>query len=184
MRYSGGADLNLKDLSYRSIVAALLVTVALLWGAGAVHRYATVDRPLAVLLEKHPEVADFTLSRPRGAPPRVEVRLRDVADLQRTYEGLTEGLQQVLGRHTLAIADTRTPDLVAFYAQAQFALQEAAQNGNFVAMQAHLAALASTYGIELRLSIGRERLYIQARSEHGVLYEIVSRLGNGGVSGQ
>jgi hypothetical protein len=114
----------------------------------------------------------------------VEVRLHDVDHLQRTYDGLTEGLQGILGRHTLVIIDSRTPDLVAFFTQAQFALQEAAQNGNFVSMQEHLAALAAAHGVELKLGVGRERLFVQVTSEQGALYEIVGRVGGGGVSKQ
>lgn len=178
------ARLNLKDLSYRVVVVALFVTVVLLWAGSAAYQYATVDRPLAVLLGGHAEVAGYDLLRARGAPVRVEVKLQDVQHLQRTYDDLTEGLQAILGRHNLVIVDTRTPDLVEFFAQAQYALQEAAQNGNFVAMEKHLSLLAATHGVDLRLGVGRERLFVQVASEHGQLYEVVSRVGSGGVSRQ
>ncbi|MDP2872986.1 MAG: hypothetical protein Q8P31_10675 [Bacillota bacterium] len=156
----------------------------MLVGGSAAYQYATVQRPLGLLLGRHAEVAGYSLSRPRGAPPTVEVQLRDVADLRGTYEELSSGLQQVLGRHNLVITDKRTPDLTAFYSQAQFALQEAAQNGNFVSMQAQLSGLAAQQGIQLRVGISSEHLFVQASSEQGALYEVVSRLGNGGTSRQ
>lgn len=169
--------MGLRGIKVGRIVAVTLLTLALLVAGNAAYGYLTVDRPLAALLEGHSAVLDHQISRDTPGEPEVTVVLGPVKELAATYELLLAGLTEHLGPCSLAIGDQRErdPALIGFASQAQFALHEAAQDGEFVAMAGRLGDIADRAGVDLRLTVRPDRIYLTAATPDGHLYEIVDR---------
>lgn len=169
------SSLNLRDLNFRHVAVVLLVTVLVLAGGAAAHEYATVRRPVAALLRGEETVLDYRLVSAQRGSAVVEVTLAPVADLMAVYEGLEDGLRDILGPVELVVRDARSAEAVLFLRRAQFVVYEALQTGRFVDMQTRLDQLAREAGLELRVGISERHLFLQVEAANGRLYEVIER---------
>jgi len=174
--------LGLSDLNAKRIALIFLVTVVALVGGNAAYAYLTVERPVAAYLSTREGVLSYQISRTPGSPPEVTIKLDRVPDLPDLYKELETGLAAKLGACRLVIQDSRSPELVSFWDRAHLAVHEAVTSGQFVAMNDRVTALAQEYGIDLRVTVEAERVYLQGLDADGYLYQVVDR-GTRGAGG-
>lgn len=170
--------MGLPGLSAKRILLIALVTAALLALGGAAYAYLAHHQPAASWLRAHPDVRSFRISRPGTAPPVVTVQLGPVPDLARSYEELRAGVSRRLGDASrLVIQDQRSAELEAWWAWAHVAVEEGIATGGFVAMRERLASLAAPSGIDLRLAVAPDLVFVHAVREESYLYAVMPRGG-------
>jgi hypothetical protein len=175
---------RLKDLRIPIIIAAMLVTLALLLGGQFLYQKYYIEQPLFKLL--HETRAVKSLKFDQGQTQTVlKVEFGEVGNLKEAYGKVTETAEQVLGSSVpIRIVDHRSPELKQVFDHSQFAVYEAIMNGNFTGMaktveeQARLAQL-DRYAVY----VDRNNVYVQLHKGGNYLYEVIPRDTGTKVSG-
>jgi len=169
-----------------TIVAAMLITLALLLGGQFLYEKHFVQNGLDQQVAKVTAVDDLRVAKDEK-PPAVYVRISNAQDLQTDYQGLTDVIRKQLGpQYKLVLLDERTPKLQSLYEQASFAIQEAIATGDFQAMQKSVSRLAADNKVQSNISVDSYNVYLELRDEQGsgYLYEVIPRTGQAAIGGQ
>lgn len=168
--------MKIKGLRVPVIVIAALLTLVLLFGFNVFYREVRIEKPLLDGVKQVKEVKDLKLFN-RDGKQVLRVRLGEVADLQRTYIAVREKAGQVFGSrpYLIEIVDNPSPELEKIYYNLQFPLQEALVRGNFTEMKKAVEAETAPSGVEARVYIDQENLYLQLKKGDHYLYRIFPR---------
>jgi len=163
---------------------AVLITFVVLAGGQTLWQKYAVAKPLDKIFSGVDGV-ESTLwedSGKNGEPVKIIVTLKDVANLQKTYEDLVAGSQRILGtkRFKIIINDNKTPELEQFYYEIHYYIQEAIYTGNFTSMADKIQEKANTAGVDIRVFIDISNVYVQAKQNTGSMYIVLPRYAEGG----
>ncbi len=167
-----------------TIVAVMLITLALLLGGQILYEKHFVQDGLDRQVAKVAAVADLRVAKDEK-PPAVYVRINNAQDLQTDYQGLTDVVREQLGpQYKVVLMDNRTPKLQSLYEQDSFAIQEAIATGNYQAMQKSVSRLAAANKVQSNISVDSYNVYLELKDEQGsgYLYEVIphtSQVANG-----
>jgi hypothetical protein len=158
---------------------AVLVTFVVLAGGQLLWQKYAVAKPLDKIFSgvNGVEGTIWEDSGKNGEPVKISVTLKDVADLQKTYEDLLNGSQQILGRKSfkIIIKDSRTPALEQFYYQIHYYVQEAIYTGNFATMSDKIQEQARAAGVDVRIYVDISNVYIQVSQNTDSMYLVLPR---------
>lgn len=146
-----------------AVALAGAVTFALLFMGQAADTYARVDKPLVRSLKAIPNVSNVTVSSPPDGTTTVRVVLTEKADLEATVHAVDARLTaNGPGTGTRVIyADASDAKLEAIARQATFPIMQAERTGDFTAMSSSVATDAKAAGVEERLSMDQNAIYLQ-----------------------
>jgi hypothetical protein len=163
------------------VALALLVGLGVLWGGQWAYKRYNYERPLTRVLAENKDIASYKIIE-EGPEPQVEVRLKQVEDLQETYLDLQQSVaQSVNGKAVkLTIQDDRDQVLEGVGDGVRLAAYEALERGNFVEMAGYIRSSAAGAGAQARVFLDGERLYIQIDHGDKYLYDIIPRTGRTG----
>lgn len=171
--------MNWKQRKWLSFVLALAVTVgALAAGQLAWHKLA-VAKPLDRGLKEIQGVEAANWEDVSGKSDRVtiHVSLGRVDNLQTTYEEIYEAAKKAMGRRNFKIAlhDRRSAELEELYYSVHYDIQEAVSRGNFAAMAAKISGQAQAAGVNERVYVDSQRIYVQFAKGDAALYAVIAR---------
>lgn len=151
------------------IIAFLAVILAMLLAGDFLYQRYYVQEPLKEKLMAVDGVDQVEISG-----DSVKVALGQVEDLRQTYIEL----QAISSRHGFPVEVTSATDpvLEAAWERAQFAVHEAASQGDFTVMAAKVEQEMVAAGIaDYRLAVDNSAIFFQARHGSYNLYRIVPR---------
>lgn len=167
----------IKGLRWVWVAAAAAVTLAVLGLSYSSYENFGVKKPLvrALLANSDVRTADV---RKDGATLVIEIGLKKVPDLARSYNALDRTVREHLGSspYRIEIVDLPTPKLEEAYHAIHFYVEEASVRGTFGAMAEESSRILDEAGIlEYKLSVDTERIYVQIAGEAGYLYRVIER---------
>lgn len=165
--------MNFRELKIRIIILVAVISLGVLFGA----RFAYEHLFLGSLKEAFLSidgVADLKVER--GQQTILVVTLERVERLETTYGAIRALAEERLGNHwTVELVDQRNGELVERYHQLHYALWQAISTGDFVEMADRVEAV--TQGLDARITVDRDFIYVELETEDGYLYEIMPRQG-------
>lgn len=158
-----------------SLLAGLITLAALFAGQTMWLKYA-VANPMDKSLHAVDGVDHVRLSE-HSTQFVIDVTLKDVKDLSKTYDGLLGKIQDTAGtkKYQLIFHDSRTSEMEDFYNSIQYAIQEAIATGHFTAMVEQITAKADDEQIRAKVWINGKNIYIQLEKNGAQMYEVISR---------
>ncbi len=161
--------------AYTAIAA--VITLAVLSLSYSSYEKMGVKRPLLQELEASSDVQGADAHKD-GSETIVEIELKKVPDLAVTYRKIDETVKKHLGTapYRIVLKDAATPTLEAAYHSVHFYVEEASVRGTFGEMIRESSTRLESAGYsEYKLSVDKDRIYVQISDENGFLYRIVNR---------
>lgn len=169
---------NLRGFKVHIALLALIVTFAVLVGAGYIYRQQHLVRPLERDLAAAAPVVSLKVSYDQRTPV-VDVVLGPVDDLAQSYQAVDGVVRRSFGadQYRLLIGDDRTAALAAFGDRAELYLWQAAQQGNYAAMADAVTRQATAAGLTgAKLSVSADNVFLQvADGANHHLYLVIPR---------
>jgi hypothetical protein len=169
---------DLRGFKVHIALLTLIVTFAVLVGAGFIYRQQHLVRPLERDLAAAAPVASLKVSYDQRTPV-VDVVLGPVDDLAQSYQAVDAVVRRTYGagQYRLLIGDDRTAALTAFGDRAELYLWQAAQQGNYVVMADAVAREAAAAGLTSpKLSVSADNVFLQvADGANHHLYLVIPR---------
>lgn len=163
-------------LRVKVILAALLVTLVVLFGGQWLYLKYSVQQPLRQIL-----AGDGTSYRivDDGATLRIYVHLDNPSNLMEEYQHLNEKIRSALRNRSyqLIVEDERNQSLREAYYQSQFAIHTAIARGDFENMARKIERNAAAVGAEAKVWIDGENVYVYMCQGEHYLVEVVPRAG-------
>lgn len=168
--------MNLRGIRWPRLLLSALGTFAALGFLSLAVQRQSVEKPLEEALRAHPEVQEVDLQR-QGAVAVIRVRLGRVGNLRAAYEALEATARGVraLGPFRLELRDARDPALEDVYYRLHFSIAEANATGAFGKMAREVEAVTRGSGVEPRVYVGAERIYVALYRGDRYLYEVLPR---------
>jgi hypothetical protein len=158
---------------------AVVVTFAVLACGQLVWQKYAVAKPLDKVFHgiNGVESAAWEDNSKSGESVKIYVTLRDVTNLQKTYEELLEGGKRILGPKDfkIVIKDARTPELEQFYYNVHYNVQEAIFNGNFTIMAERIREKAVKEGLDARIIVDINNVYLDLSQQSDHMYVVIPR---------
>lgn len=171
--------MDFKAKNWAVILIVVIATVAVLGGGQMLWQKFAVAKPLDTALQDINGVEKVV--RENGSkkedPVKINVTLKNVANLEKTYTEIVEGSTNVLGgkRFKLTLTDARSPELEQFDYQIQPQVQEAMATGAFTQMVNKINEQAAAKGITAQVFIDNRNIYLQMTKDGAELYNVIAR---------
>lgn len=159
------------------VAAAAVITLAVLSVSYSSYEKVGVKRPLLSELSAHSDVAGADVRR-EGPETVVDIDLEKVPDLAVTYRALDEIVERHMGTaaYRIRLEDAGSPGLDAAYHLIHFYVEEAAVRGTFGEMISESSKRLEEAGYnDYKISVDKDRIYVQISDSSGYLYRIVDR---------
>ncbi|HHV78203.1 MAG TPA: hypothetical protein GXX40_01075 [Firmicutes bacterium] len=137
---------------------------------------ATVDNPLSAAYARLGFVHGFQLGK-NGSKTRVIVEAGPVNDLRSAYLELFAKTASVIGdeRFELVLKDTRDEQLSQAFNELSIYLQEGIATGKFSEMATAVQSATSASGIQSKLTVDSQNVYVMLVRGDRYLYEVIPR---------
>lgn len=170
--------MDLRKHNWALGLITVLAVVAILSGGQLLWQKYAVAKPLDKVFSEINGVEGTTWENSGNSEPvKVYVTLKNVDNLQKTYEGLVNGSQSILGKKTfkIIIKDSRTQELEEFYHSIHYHVYEAAYTGNFAVMAEKINEKASVVGVSVHTYVDASNIYVQASKNAADMYVVLPR---------
>lgn len=169
--------MNLQNLRWPVMVAAMAITVAALFGGSLLLKSQTVEEPLEALLKQSAKVESHRVERD-GVKYVIHVKLKDVPDLAQTYTQLNTETSKVLKGidFEIKLEDSRSPLLEEAYRRVNLYVQEALATGQYSAMADRVEEEAAKHGLTARMTVEGNRVFVQLHDGEAYLYGMAERM--------
>ncbi|ASS75283.1 hypothetical protein CIG75_09985 [Tumebacillus algifaecis] len=155
------------------ILAITCVTLSLLFGGWELYRNFGLVRPLEDQLMAAGTVEQVE-SVVNGQHREIKVTMKQVSDLQTAYEVVEKVVQEALGPSvTIDLVDRRQDQLQQTYQNLQPTLYAGIAKGEFPEMIKSMSAQAKLEGIESKISMNENHIFIELNQDGKYLYEVV-----------
>ncbi|MBX5436829.1 MAG: hypothetical protein IRZ33_06400 [Alicyclobacillaceae bacterium] len=163
------------------VICILIVSLAVMFGGWRAYlRFNLID-PLESQIRAIPGVKSVQVIA--GNPNEVRIALRpDVADLQTTYGKIARVVDSAMSGEQLVIEDNESPALTQAYENFELILLEGLAKGDYVEMKNEIEQKARAMGIQARVTMDRNNVYIQMKKGGAYLYRIWPLHQGGGAS--
>ncbi|WP_374713704.1 hypothetical protein [Symbiobacterium terraclitae] len=168
--------MNLRQLRWPVVLAALVVTLGGLFGGGHLVRSRTVDQPLAAALSGVDGLESYRVERV-GDIQEIVLLPGPGADLKETYRAAERQVRQILkdAPHAIVVADRRGESLSAVADRLDLYVAEGVATGAYAAMADRIAAEVAPIGAEAEVAVDSRRVYVAVRLGDEYLYSVVDR---------
>jgi hypothetical protein len=152
----------------------LLVTLAALFGLQRWMFQTQTTAPLQAELERMPGVRKVALDFAQS-PGTVHVTLGRVSDLQTTYESLAARVAHLAPGAAVDVVGSSDPKLSSAAQDLSFPIAQGLATGQFVAMRAGVLTAARRVGVEARIYIDQQDVYLALYDRAHAAYFIYPR---------
>ncbi|MEX2356511.1 MAG: hypothetical protein WD535_05685 [Thermaerobacterales bacterium] len=152
-------------------------TLLVLFGAGKLYEWRSIERPLQETLAGRPDVVSVELTG-SGRQLEATVLLGDVSNLRESYVEIQKSAADISGDGApdVRVQDRRTAQLIDDYYALHYFIHEAATRGNFSQMAEALERAGAARGLDRTVFyVDEERIYLQLHRGAGYLYEVLQR---------
>lgn len=169
--------MQIKGLRIYVIVAAIIVTLAVLLTIQFIYQKYDVEQPLFKLYSQTKLVEKAPRLEQKGSVLVVMLDVKKTDNLRQAYRDLVNYTEQVMGntKFTIEMKDNRTGELESAYYQSQFIIYEALTKGDFSRMAEVVQQNARKVGAESLVFIDNDNIYVEFIKGDNYLYEIISR---------
>jgi hypothetical protein len=154
-------------------IVAMLVTLVLLFGGWIAYRNFGLVHPVEqeLMSISNVEQVNVTVSTQNRV---VKIKLSQVKDLQTTFHSIRNVVTQSLGNDTqIEVLDNRNEDLTELYQSLQPILFEGLHKGTYSEMIQAITNRSKQAGVNARVTMDMNNLYIQLSKDQNYLYDIV-----------
>lgn len=168
--------MQIKGLRIYIIIAAVVVTLAILLTLQYVHQKYNVEQPLFKLYSETKLVKDVKLEE-KGSTVKVILDVNKTDNLRKAYFDLNTYTQEIMGNKefTIELKDNRSKELEKAYYNSQFIIYEAIAKGDFTRMADIIRKNAEAVNAESMVFIDENNIYVEFIKGGNYLYEIVPR---------
>lgn len=169
--------MQIKGLRVYVIVAAIVLTLAVLLTIQYVYQKYDVEQPLFKLYSQTKLVEKEPTIEQNGETVKVILDVKKTDNLRKAYQELNRYTGQVMGNtaFTIELKDNRTKELEQAYYQSQFIIYEAISRGEFSKMAEVIQQNAGKIGAQSLVFIDNDNIYVEFLKGSNYLYEIVPR---------
>lgn len=157
------------------ILVTLSITMSLLFGGWELYRNFGLVAPLEDQLQAHESVQEFE-TVVNGRSRAVKITLKQVDDLQGTYEGLEQTVHESMGEYVnIQVQDTRdkNENLQDIFRSIQPTLYAGIAKGDYPEMIAAAEASAEAAGVTGQISMNDKYVFVTLEKGDHYLYEIL-----------
>jgi len=174
--------MNLRSVRWPVVVAALVLTLGVLFGVRWLYESRALDRPILEAVRAVPGVSDVVVSR-SGDVLEVKVKVGDVSALEQFVAELRQAVGPLAGGREVRIelSDTRTLELEKVYYDFHFYVQEAVATGRYSLLPTSLKEVAGPDKVtSARVFVDSDYVYVELHKDGSALYQVVPRAGTSG----
>lgn len=161
------------------VLAAIILTLVILGGGQFLWQLYAVDKPLAKVLNSIDGIDSFYVDSNNkiSDTAKLHVSLRNVQNLQKTYQAVRESAAGILGDNQLIIIikDNRTPELEQVYYSVHLYVQEGIATGNFASMAEQIKQKAAVTNVEAQVYVDSSNVYLGLKKADAGMYVVVPR---------
>jgi len=158
---------------------ALIITVALLYTGQALWQSYAIDLPLDKALNEVDGVEKVAWDTGSSFNDTViiNVKLRDIDNLQKTYKEIKEKINLTLNgkKYSLEIADDRSQELEQAYYDIHYYVQKSIADGDFPSLEAKVREKAEMIGAEAKVYVDEQNIYLQFTKKDNSLFAVIGR---------
>ncbi|WP_148218394.1 hypothetical protein [Thermosediminibacter oceani] len=169
--------MNIDKNKLRYIIAAFLLSLLILMGGQQLFSKFVAYRPLLKTFSQKEYIDQVNIKKQTGSVI-LEIYLKDVDNLQETYEDIYNTAFGLLKGRPFAVKILNKPDknLENIYnREVQFIVYEGIKTGEFIKMRSHLDQLEAKYKIDISVFLDAENLYLKIKNDRSVFYKIIKR---------
>lgn len=171
--------MNLQKYKWPIVVIVIISTLALLALSQFLWNHFALETPLYQTIQEINGVEMVTWdNRDKNASlPKIHVTLNNVANLEKTYQEITDHITTILGskKYKMIIHDHRTPELEQFYYSLQPQIQEAIATGKFSIMTEIIQEKSLASHTQAQVYIDGNYIYLQLVNGNSNFYTIIPR---------
>ncbi|BAF59479.1 hypothetical membrane protein [Pelotomaculum thermopropionicum SI] len=158
------------------IILSLLAGIALIFSIQWLYQKYFLLEPLASILKGNKSIEFFEVYN-EGRVMEVHVSVSQEADLMQTYKEIRRDLSRLLGRraYQLVLKDSRDSTLSQVWYNCQYAVYQAVTQGSYQDMAATVNREAQAAGVESKIYIDQENIYIRLKHQGHTLDEVIPR---------
>jgi hypothetical protein len=158
------------------VILAALLAFLVLFGSYKLYIIYGLEQPLTNRVEMIQGVELVQVDKSQGRY-EFKIKLAQVQDFQNQYRQIDAAIGKKLrpDSYIISIEDNRNTRLDRFYAYAQLAVYQAANDDQYIWLDQTLTNKADSTGINYTLKVDSERIYIQAKDGSSYLYETIPR---------
>lgn len=167
-----------KPVDFKIPVAALalILTLGLSLGGFMLYNRFVVEKPMYQEMKQVEGVQRVSVHK-EDKQMVVVVKLAEMSDFSVTYRLLDRIAEKRFGagKYTLEIEDRRSQELEQFYADIQLHLYQGIATNSFLWLDKEIGQMADSKGIQHRLRVDEDNLYLQGHKEGYYLYSVLKR---------
>lgn len=155
---------------------SMVVVVGVLYGLQRWVYVSQTRNPLTEALKRSPVVQKVALNL-AASPPTVTATLKNVPDLMATYHELAETLHGFVANAQLEVLGHSDAKLHTAYEALSFPIEQGLATGHFVEMQSAVASEAPRLGVQAKIYIDAQNVYLALYDTPNAAYYIYPRGG-------
>lgn len=158
------------------IIFALLAGLAVIFGVQFIYEKYSFQNPLQATLSNHEAVESFQVNT-ENKQTKISLTLKGDADLMQSYNTLLEEIASKMGQRIfyLELLDSDDADLQQVWDNSQFAVYQAIAQGSYQDMADIVKWEAELAGVEAKLSMDQQNVYIRLKKEACILDKVIAR---------
>lgn len=160
----------------RIIIITLIVLIILFAGQWLYTKYFT-ERSLENTLLKSNYVDNVNVNK-EGKEFKIQVKLKNINNIKIVYNDLYDIISKHLRKELFSVEIINKPckTIEQLYEdKVQFLIYEALQTGHFTQMKALLNKIQSEYGVDIKVFLDLNNIYLQMQYNKSALYKIIER---------
>jgi hypothetical protein len=169
----------LKKVRWPLIVFTIFLTLAVLSSGQWLWQYYAIKQPLAKITQQIDGIEGLTWETTSQSDTKfkLNVMLTNPANLQTTYQLLTDSLDNILGhkKYKIIFHDHRTPQLEQFYYTVHYYIQEAIATGNFGIMAERIQEKSRENDVTAQVYVDAQTVYLELSDASGNMNIIIPR---------
>ena len=164
------------DFKIPVAVLALIITLGLSLGGFMLYNRFMVEKPINEEMKQVAGVQRVSVHK-EDKQMVVTVKLAEIPDFSVTYRLLDQIAEKHLGagEYSLEIEDRRSQELEHFYNDIQLHLYQGIATNSFLWLDKEIGQIANSKGIQHRLRVDEDNLYLQGHKEGYYLYSVLKR---------
>lgn len=157
-------------------VAALVTVLIISFSSYYLYKRFGIDAPLEKKIESLEGVEDTKATRFRDGY-EIDISMKKVANLQEAYISIDRAVKDALSQkeYSLHLSDKPNQSLQDFMQHMQPAIFESLAANRFIWLDEELSRRTREAGLQYKLYVDQEHLYLQVEDGENYIYQIIDR---------
>lgn len=160
----------------RIIIITVIVLIMLLVGQWLYTKYFA-EKSLENTLLKNNYVDNVNVIK-EGKEFKIQIKLKNISNIKTVYNDLYDIISNHLKNESFSVEILNKPCETIEYLyedKVQFIIYEALQTGHFTQMKATLDKIQAKHGIDIKVFLDSNNIYLQMQYDKSALYKIIER---------